>query len=141
MLHNAWRAFFLAVVCAAVGCSDDDGYAKIVPGMTQQEVEEILGKPEIQREGVTFLDSSRIAMVMRGSDVPVINWSQEDARIVWIYEPTRSETSGVVTRAEKGKPPHRVVFASISRFGIVFDPERGKVIHTGYYPVSVQRIR
>jgi hypothetical protein len=121
---------------AWTGCGGDPA-EKIAPGMTFAEVTELLGEPEMKREGFTFVDSSRVAMMVRGSDVPVINFSALDSKILWIYEGMRTDT-GVLSRGPGGGP---VRFAIDSRFAVLFDAARGTVIGRGYYPLSVVRVR
>lgn len=116
------------------GCGGDPA-DKVTAGMTFAEVTDALGEPEMKREGFTFVDSSRVAMMVRGSDVPVINFSAMDTKILWLYEPARTDT-GVLTRGPGGQP---VRFVVTSRFGVLFDGDRGTVISRGYFPLSVVR--
>jgi len=118
------------------GCGGDPA-EKIVPGMTFADVTDLLGEPEIRRQGTTFVDSNGVAMMVRGSEIPVINFSALDSKILWLYEQSRTDT-GVFTRGPGGPS---VRFVTVSRFGVVFDAQKGTVVARGYYPLSVVRAR
>ncbi len=131
---------WIILVVFLVGCGDgspDD----IRFGMTFDEVEHILGKPNSMRHGITFLDSSRVAMVVRGSDLPVIQASPTDRRINWVYDISKVDTGALTVRDPGTGMVRQMYYSYTLNFCVLFDPERERVVYFGYYPFSVAPLR
>ena len=126
--------FSLATLCS---CSDTPPEKLIRLGMTYEEVEDILGKPEMIREGITYVDSSVMVIIGRGSTKPVINTSSINERASWSYDYQRVEELYVTMKRGKAQEKEIRRYYCTTRFAVVFDVRRGKVANVGYYPIMV----
>ncbi len=129
--------FLLAALALISSCSSKDPTKVIHNGMMYEEVEDILGKPEAIREGITYIDSSVMVMMGRGSQIPVVNTSSPNDFVSWMYEQTKVEQFTVTTK--RGKKQEREVrtYNCLLQMAVVFDANRKKVVSVGYYPVAV----
>ncbi|MDH3252421.1 MAG: hypothetical protein OEM41_06480 [Ignavibacteria bacterium] len=128
----------IIVVLAGCGKGTPD---EIALGMSFQEVENILGKPSSIRQGISFLDSSRVARVVRGSNLPVVHFSPTDKRINWVYDISRVDTGAIFVKDADTGRMEPLYYSYTLNFCVLFSPERGKVVYYGYYPFSVRPLR
>jgi len=130
-----WFIFLILLLVAS--CSSKDPEKVIHLGMMYDEVEDILGKPQAIREGITYIDSSVMVMMGRGSQIPVVNTSSPNEFVSWMYEQTKVEQFTVSTK--RGKKQEREVrtYNCLLQIAVVFDANRKKVVSVGFYPVAV----
>jgi hypothetical protein len=129
--------FLILALVLVASCSSKDPEKVIHTGMMYEEVEDILGKPEAIRDGITYIDSSVMVMMGRGSEIPVVNTSSPNDFVSWMYEQTKVEQFTVTTK--RGKKQEREVrtYNCLLQVAVVFDANRKKVVSVGFYPVAV----
>jgi hypothetical protein len=131
------KGFVLTTVLmlALIGCKGSPDQIKM--GMTREEVENVLGKPVSIRRGISFIDSSRVARLIRRSDVPVVNFAPADNRVNWMYEISKEDTGAMVVRNGSSGQLETIRYICKLNFCVLFDPDKGRVVFYGYYPASI----
>ena len=80
-------------------------------------------------------------MVVRGSNLPVIQSSPTDKRINWVYDISNVDTGALILRDPRTGMEQQMYYSCTLRFCVLFDPERERVVYFGYYPFSVAPLR
>jgi hypothetical protein len=135
-VHIAGLAVLLTMIAGCKGSPD-----QIRMGMSYEEVENILGKPAAVRRGITFVDSSRVARVIRRSEVPVVNFAPGDNRVNWMYEISTKDTAVMAVRSGATGKIENIPYICTLNYCVLFDPDKGRVVFYGYYPASITRYR
>jgi hypothetical protein len=133
------KVLAVLLMLTLIGCKGSPDQIRM--GMTREEVENILGKPAAIRRGISFIDSSRVARVIRRSDVPVVNFAPADNRVNWMYEISQKDTGSMAVRNASTGNIESIPYICTLNFCVLFDPEKGRVVFYGYYPASITRYR